>query len=437
MKLIQFKEQIAEGTHLSHDYLQDLIPYIADGQKVLFTVNRGYNPKELCLSLIRNGNEIIASGAYFIGIDWLAQGELAIQVSPKMNNGFEVDYVRMLNDALSEPENYNYLNDLVTIHFNEPSIKVQQQQDLLSIFLITEYINILERIVNKGLKKGFYMLEENLHNKIKGRILIGHTISNNVVKGRITDNVCKYQTYGIDTPENRILKIALRFCAKQVQVYNHLFNTNILAKKIKFIKPYFHNISDETCIKKIKYYKGNPIYKEYSQALEFAQLILNRYSYDITAIGKKEISTPPFWIDMSKLFELYVFHHLRQVFTSKNEIRYHIHAHYQELDYLLSPELWPNPYVIDAKYKPQYKNCPGISKNDAREVAGYARLSKVYELLGLNEETEPPIKCLIIYPDQDEEEYFKFNRETEPLFERIKGYARFYKLGIRLPVIPH
>lgn len=96
MKLIQFKEQIAEGTHLSHDYLQDLIPYIADGQKVLFTVNRGYNPKELCLSLIRNGNEIIASGAYFIGIDWLAQGELAIQVSPKMNNGFEVDYVRML-----------------------------------------------------------------------------------------------------------------------------------------------------------------------------------------------------------------------------------------------------------------------------------------------------------------------------------------------------
>ena len=93
--------------------------------------------------------------------------------------------------------------------------------------------------------------------------------------------------------------------------------------------------------------------------------------------------------------------------------------------------------MIDAKYKPQYKNCPGISKNDAREVAGYARLSKVYELLGLNEETEPPIKYLIIYPDQDEEEYFKFNRETEPLFERIKGYARFYKLGIRLPVIPH
>ena len=58
----------------------------------------------------------------------------------------------------------------VTIYFNKPSIKVSQQQDLLSIFLITEYLNILSLIVKKGLKKSFYIVNENLHNKSKGRI---------------------------------------------------------------------------------------------------------------------------------------------------------------------------------------------------------------------------------------------------------------------------
>ena len=54
-------------------------------------------------------------------------------------------------------------------------------------------------------------------------------------------------------------------------------------------------------------------------------------------------------------------------------------AHYQELDYLLKPAEWAEPYVIDAKYKPRYKQGGGITMDDAREVSGYARLSKVYK----------------------------------------------------------
>lgn len=110
-------------------------------------------------------------------------------------------------------------------------------------------------------------------------------------------------------------------------------------------------------------------------------------------------------------------------------------AHYQELDYLLNPTEWTDPYVIDAKYKPRYKQGGGITMDDAREVSGYARLSKVYKKLGLNEETALPIKCLIIYPDQDQEERFTFTRTEEPTFEKVSNYVRFYKLEIRLPVI--
>lgn len=433
MKLIQLREQIADGTCLQPEDAKEIVPFIDDGQEVVYVVQRGRERSEHCLSLQRKDNNIIACGSYFVGTDWINEGKAAIQVHPKMNDGFEVDYVRMLNNALSESENYKYLKNLITIKFNKPSIKINQQHDVLSVFLVTEYINMLERLVRKGLKKSFYIVEENLHNTVKGRIMVECNIKKNLIKGHVTDNICKFQVYDINSPENRILKKALIFCIKQLKEYKHAFDTSILIVKTRFIKPYFNCVEDNICIKAIKSCRCNPIYKEYAQALEFAQLLLRRYSYDITNIGKQNIPTPPFWIDMSKLFELYVYHHLRLVFTGKNEICYHLNANYQELDYLLRPGLWTEPYVIDAKYKPRYKTST-ITKEDAREVAGYARLSKVYRLLGLDEDTALPIKCLIIYPDQEQEERFMFTKESEPILEKISGYVRMYKVGIRLPV---
>ena len=434
MKLIQLQEQILENTLLQHD-ITSILPHIEDGKEVVYSVKRGREENELCLKLQRIGEDVYATGSYFVGIDWIKENEIGIQVSPKMNNGYEIDYVRMLNDALCEKENYEHLKDLVTIKFDKPSIKINQKQDLLSIFLITEYLALLQRIVNKGLKKSYYVLEDNLSNKVKGKIIIAKNIRKNLTKGNITDNYCSYQVYDIDSYENRILKKALSFCIKQLDIYQYALDVSCLKEKARQIFPHFKNVSDNVNVKGIKTFKANPVYKEYKEAIEFAQLLLKRYSYNITLAGNKEIKTPPFWIDMSKLFELYLFHHLRKVFTGNNEIKYHINAHYQELDFLLNPIEWPEPYIIDAKYKPRYKSTGGITVDDAREVAGYSRLSSIYTKLGLDENASLPIKCLIIYPDQDQEEYLKFNRYQEPTFDKISGYIRFYKYGIKLPVI--
>lgn len=434
MQLIQLQEQLLENTRLQHD-VTPILPHIEDGEEVVFFVKRGRQEKEMCLKMQRLGEEVFATGSYFVGVDWFRENEIALQVSPKMNDGYEIDYVKMLNDALSEKENYEHLKDLITIKFDKPSIKINQQQDLLSIFLITEYLSLLARVVKKGLKKSYYMVEENLSYKVKGKILIAKNIRKNLTRGKVTDNICSYQVYDIDSPENQILKKALSFCIRQLDVYKHALDVSYLKEKARKIAPYFNCVSDNVSEKKIKTFKANPIYKEYKQAIEFAQLLLKRYSYNITLAGKKEVETPPFWIDMSKLFELYIFHHLRKVFTAKNEIKYHVRAHFQELDYLLNPGVWPEPYVIDAKYKPRYKNMASITTDDAREVAGYARLSSIYSMLGLNEETSLPIKCLIIYPDQEQEEEFTFSRDVEPIFDKISGYVRFYKHGIKLPTI--
>lgn len=435
MRVVQLQEQLLENIYLQQTECEAIIPYMDDGSEVVRGVKRGREEKELCLKLSREADRICATGSYFVGVDWVKEGELAVQVSPKMNDGFEIDYVRMLNEALAEPDNMEHLKDLLTIRFDKPSICISQQQDLLSIFLITEYLNILQRIVRKGLKKSYYRIEENLNNKVKGHILVSRTIQRNLAKGRVTDNVCRYQVYDIDSPENRILKKALTFCKKQLEVYKHALDIKALEKKVRFVLPYFEIVGDEISVKAMKTFKGNPVFKEYFTAVEYAQLLLRRFSYDITLAGKKEIDTPPFWIDMSKLFELYVYGKLKKIFTGKREIQYHVKAHRQELDYLLKPTAWAEPYVIDAKYKPRYKECGGIIIEDARELSGYARLSSIYRKLGLNEDTAPPIKCLVVYPDQEKKEGFTFTRTEEPDFEKVSGYVRFYKLGIRLPVI--
>ena len=199
MKIIQLQEQLLENTVLQQHDIDAILPFIEDGKEVVYTVKRGLNEKEVCLKINRSGEQIKATGSYFVGVDWLKENELAIQVNPKMNDGFEVDYVRMLNDALCEKENYEHLSDLVTIRFEKPTIRITQQQDLLSIFLITEYLNILQRIVKKGLKKNYYVVEENIQNKVKGKILIVKNIKKNVAKGKITDNICRYQMYDIDS----------------------------------------------------------------------------------------------------------------------------------------------------------------------------------------------------------------------------------------------
>ena len=91
--------------------------------------------------------------------------------------------------------------------------------------------------------------------------------------------------------------------------------------------------------------------------------------------------------------------------------------------------------VIDTKYKLQYQSKE--VHEDIRQVSGYARLNKVRNELGFQNEEHKIIDCLIVYPDLDApkdqdytSEYVKENRQE------LSAYHKVYKLGISLPFIP-
>ena len=380
------------------------------------------------LSLWVSQEHITLKTDYYVGVDWLI-GEEYIYVAPKMNcreDGVEIDFLKMLLDIYTADIEVKHTQDLIKIYWKEPQITIEQQKDFLTPFLVIQFLQLLKRIVRKGLKKSYYNEEENLCSRIKGKIQIGKHLKQNVFKNKLTSHICQYQAFGVDSIENRFLKKVLQFVISFKNTHSTLFAGNEAAidELITYCTPYFELISEEFNVENLKNITINPFFKEYKEAIEIGKHILKRFSYNITETTQQKVAIPPFWIDMPKLFELYVYVKLQEQF-GREAVTYHLTADYTELDFLLNTPT--QKMVIDAKYKPVYEDSRVI--DDIRQVSGYARLEKVYKRLGLEGSNEL-IDCLIIYPSLEENRVFNLENKS-----KIPEYRNIYKLSISIPLI--
>ena len=340
----------------------------------------------------------------------------------------------MLFKALRHPEVAAHTNELYEIKFDENSIEIEQKQDLLTPLLVIHFLSIVKEIVRKGLKKSYYKVENNLFGKIKGKVIVGKTIKQNHFKNKPLNTCCTYDEFGLNGLENRLLKKALVFVQRYLPSIKFLEAEKYMEVEFSYIMPAFDFVSEEVNINDLKHTKSNAFYKEYSEGLRLAKLILQRFGYNITNTQNKTILTPPFWIDMSKLFELYVLGLLKDKF--KEKVSYHDYYKGNELDYLLDATENGKDYkiVIDAKYRELYQT--GFDNDDIRQVSGYARLIKVYDKLKVDR--NKLIDCLIVYPDMNcpNTNFLEVGDLTPNDYERkIKEFSNFYKVPIALPTI--
>lgn len=407
----------------------------------------------------KQDSHYLISADYCIGIDWLGETGKYIYVEPKINlstiqsferklddeddpeinskefesnQQFELNYLKMLLQVTSVSESNLEVKELVQIDWNSKQIEIEQKDDQLTPFLIIRFLQTLKSIVRKGLKKSYYKVQENLNNRVKGKILVGQNIKQNVLKNRLTTTFCEYQVFGEDFLENRFLKKVLQFVISYVENNKVLLNENyqIIQETINYCRPTFELISDDIKENEIKHLKHNPFYKDYKDALETGSYILKRFAYNITKTSNSKVLTPPFWIDMPRLFELYVYSKMIESNSElKKEIHYQFSTYGNALDILVSS---PNyQMVIDAKYKLNYKK--GHLHEDIRQVTGYARLNKVRNKLKI--EDDKTIDCLIIYPDM-ENGIVDFSLDNiQQSKQEIKAYYKIFKLGISLPLI--
>ena len=432
IQLLEHKPFIIRKEEVNTDFFE-AIPYEVPYQ---LKKDRQGNPVYPFDIKRTNEGEVCLQASYYIGALWLVKHHKFIYIEPKMNKKqvsegsssqeewTEIDYLKMLfSIAGLDPKD---TQDLIKIYWDEPPITIEQQKDTLTPFLIVQFLLLLKRIVRKGLKKSYYTVEENLNSRIKGKIQLAKHLKQNVFKNKLTAHVCRYQEFGMDSLENRFLKKVLQFIISFKNTHPNYFagNDKSICELITYCSPYFELISEEIDVENLKKLTSNTFFKEYEEAIRIGKHILKRFSYNITETTQQKVAIPPFWIDMPKLFELYVYKKLQEQFGDREEVLYHFIADYTELDFLLNtPEY---KMVIDAKYKPIYEDSRVI--DDIRQVSGYARLEKVYQKLGLDGSNEL-IDCLIIYPSLEEDTNFNLKDK------KIEGYKNIYKLSVSIPLI--
>lgn len=394
---------------------------------------RDKNNEQLCFSLKYNKEKDFykLDSSYIIGVNWIVKGKLPIYIQPKLNNeNSEVDYLLMLFEALKEIKNLTHLDHLYTIDFSAPLIEIEQKQDVLSPLLVIEFLNILKQIVKKGLKKSYYTVTKNLNTKVKGKILVNQTVKKNHTKGKLQYNYCQFQEFGFNSIENRLLKKALVF-SKAIIANHKSLNTAGIKQLVNFVSPAFSNISEDVTIKEVSNLKYNPFFKEYKPAIKTAKIILKKYAYNISLANNLKHKTPPFWIDMSKLFELYLFKKLKEVFPLDNEVIYHKKFNFLEPDFLLKSKDGNYKIIIDAKYKPRYED-GNILHTDAKQVSGYGRLKSIRKELAIKDNNSLTDILIIYTSNTSENENIIKDNLLEDDDDR---YAKLYKYSIQIPKI--
>ena len=283
-----------------------------------------------CFHLRNENQEFTVDTNYFIGVDWLKQGHAAVYVEPKLNEEVEnvqIDFLGMLLQSLEAPENLHHLVGLFHIDYDSPWISIAEQKDRLSPVLIIQFLNLVQQIVRKGLKKSYYRVTENLDSRIKGKILVGQQIKTNIVKNRLAKTICNFQEYGFNTKENQFLKLVLEFVSSYLNQKAHFFTKaqkHQLDNLLCYCLPSFENVDSLQQKHGHIHVKKNVFYKEYDEAVRLGGYILKRFSFNINKTGNHSASTPPFWIDMSKLFELYTFSLLSALSTNDIILTFHI-----------------------------------------------------------------------------------------------------------------
>lgn len=467
--------RITEGEEILDN--DNLLLKLSESSYELFkdVKSRPYNANGNSYSVKEEAGFYSIKADYYVGLDWLGNTGRTVYVEPKMNIGLteffndclksdenfseeystdydtgnvEVNYLDLLLQIMSLPKTVNASKDMIRIDWEAKYIRIDRKDDRLTPFLIVQFLLVLKTIVKKGLKKSYYKVRANLNNRVKGKILVGEHVKQNVFKSRFTSTFCEFQVFGADNMENRFLKKVLEFAASYIENNELLFSSNINSVKdiVSYCRPSFELIGDEIEEKYLKNTKKNPFFNEYQEAVRIGQFILKRFSYNITKTAQQKIETPPFWIDMPQLFELYFYYQLLKANPADEKyIHYQFSTYGNSLDILISKPGFE--MVIDAKYKLKYNK--SHIHEDIRQVSGYARLKKViHQIKADNPEWEDhkTIDCLIIYPELKMPSGEEVNISGKFSLENIKkqsgdpenqiaAYDKVFKLGISLPII--
>ncbi len=331
-------------------------------------------------------------------------------------------------------------------HFNRgedwdinPSEFIQLDEDFSDflIFIVLYYMDVLYKLLRRGLQRSYKKHRENLRGRIRGRVLVGATVVENWPRGKKHYAYCEYNEWTEDILENRILKAAF------LKGIGFLRRQGIDDERIGYIGLYFERVSTTRIYPQdFRLTNVQRIRRDYKEALKIAKIILKQLGYDPEVeIKEKTINTVmPHWINMNELFERYVEVKIRNGEIFKD---YDVYPGYKDRN--IETEIGPlrpdfvlvkkdgSEYIIaDAKYKKEYNEEDGWIKEDLAQLSLYGRIrwKKIKKWIGDNfgekdkfkDKEEPEV--YIIYP---------LNNNSECRWGIAGSFRDIYKIGVRVP----
>lgn len=366
--------------------------------------------------------------SYYIGVTEI--NDKTIEVIPKLKN---LDFMSLFSFALIYSPSAEYFSSCYDINWEKETVVSTQLYNVLTPLLVIQFLCVLEKLVGRGIKRDYITQEENLHSKIKGRIKTVSHLRQNILQKKEDYFYCQFQTFSANIPVNRLLKKALDISMCLIgdirSKSQSLTSSSFFASKLKLLEA-FRNISSNVQIQEVKNYKSDKLNMYYSEAIKLAKCVI-RHQDNALKSGSDLKKVPLFWIDMSKLYEVYVLGILQEHFPQ--QILFQVKGSYEtRCDYLHIGE----GIVLDAKYKLWYASSDGREKNkkaliaDIREISGYARDEKL--ISHFNTKVTSPL-CVIIYPNENPTQLGPELAQSIKQ-NKIEGYKDFYTLGIKLPL---
>ena len=371
--------------------------------------------------------------SFKIGAEWIDEQEsLVVTTKRKMEH---IDFVGMFMTCFSSDLAFKSFSKIYSIDIDKPTIEAPALQSVVSPLIVLHFLGVVSRI--RELKKGYVRRSENLK-KVKGRIKILQNERLNIATKRYDRVFCEYDEYSVDIPENRLIKKALLFSQRFLRRLNTQSST--AAKTlISQTLTRFSCVSDEVEIRQVKQMRAHKLFTDYNEAIRLAKLILRIFDYNISKVDNTKGKVVPFWLDMSLLYEHYVYGLLHEAYREK--ITYQFESKAGKPDFLYKSDEYKA--ILDTKYIPKYES-EHLDTYVVRQLSGYSRDLRILKHLGykgINEEMlVPPIPCVVIYP-KEEKSWERNPFLGKPLKELcssdslVSDLVWVYKICVPLPVL--
>ena len=367
--------------------------------------------------------------SYFrIGAEWLdIEQTKALIVLPKIP---QIDFIEMFMTCLRSSAPEDEFPAIYDIDLDAKPIRSAVLNSILSPLLVVQFLLIVKQITDRGLRKGYVSRIENL-GKVKGRIDFRKNEIRNIWTGHKERIYCRYDEFSVDTPENRYLKRALHIASNMISLMSeHQSYSTIYALCSQCLSA-FNDVSDTLEDFPILT-RNNKLFREYSDALRFARMIIRK---EEMAINSQQVSSfdlvPVFRIDMALLFEHYVLAKLRDTFGRNNVIYQARGSNAFIADFLIKKG--DLKVIADSKYTEIYND--GSAKGDyIQQLCGYARDTKLLRKLDIdctNEDAVPIVPCTLIYPNILNQN----SGEIDLLKYSNKRTIKFFTTTVEIPML--